>query len=126
DVLIDGSTRSGVGRRFREPAAALLTEDRFDLVRGDGALADDAPAVGLITEVDDGGGDAARRLTAVDDERDAVAELLLHTLRAGALAGTAEIGRGRGDGMSHGFAEGDRNRGGRNPQRDVPSVCGDL
>ena len=50
-----------------------------------------------IAHIDDGGSHFARAWASVHDHADALAELLPHAFRSGALAGPADIGGCRGN-----------------------------
>jgi hypothetical protein len=76
----------------------LALEGERYLVGGNGALTEDHPGVAAAGEVDDGGGGRAGGGTAVDDERDLVAELLPDAVGVGTLREAEEVRGGRGDG----------------------------
>ena len=99
-------------------------EGFLDLVRRDSALAADAPVI--AAEFDDGGWLGAVGAASIEDERDAVAELVEDLLAtfAGGRAGKIRAGAGERsaefrDEIADDFAFGPT-------QRDAPSVGGDF
>src|ERR1035437_9057622 len=79
-----------------------LSEEAGYVFGGNRAFANDAPARGFITEIDDGGRHVPRRIASVNNDVETALELIAHLLRAGALRGAAEV-RGRGgDGNGRG------------------------
>ena len=78
---------------FLSSASCLALQNHDYLVRGYGALAQDHPAARPQREIDDGGGQRAPGGTAVDDQRNAIADLVAHAGRVGALRRALQIGR---------------------------------
>lgn len=70
---------------------------------GDYAFADQGPLVAI--DPDDGGGQDAAGIAGVEDQRQAVAQLLHDLCSAGAGWKAGEIRAGAGDGASDGFDE---------------------
>jgi hypothetical protein len=95
-------------------------------VGGDSSLAEDHPGVAAAGEIDDGGGGGAGCGTAVDDEGDLVAELLLDSAGVGALGMAVEIGRGSGDGQAEAADDGTRDGGFGDAEGEIASVRGDA
>src|SRR4051812_37356434 len=86
-----------VGHPLLFTLGSSLREEVRDLVGGDGALADDAPALVFVAQVNDGGGDVAWRGASIHDDVDASLELVTDLLRARAFGGATEVGRSGGD-----------------------------
>src|ERR1700687_1939418 len=74
-----------------------LGKEAGDFVSGNRAFANDAPARGLVAQIDDGGGHVSRRIAAIDNDIDAALQLVAQLLRAGALRSTAQGCRGSSD-----------------------------
>src|SRR5262250_2647340 len=55
-------------------------------------FAQHTPVSAGVSEIDDGGGDRARRRPAVDDQRNALAQLFLHRVGRRAFSFAADIG----------------------------------
>ena len=70
---------------------------------GDYAFADQCPVVAV--DADDGGGEDAAGVAGIEDQREAIAELLNDLLSAGAGWKAGKIGAGAGDGAADGFDE---------------------
>jgi hypothetical protein len=113
-------------RSYDEIQRALVLQRERDLVRGDGAFAEDHPGVGAAAEVDDGGGDGAGRGAAIDDERDLVAELITDAGSVGAFGKTVQIGGGCGDRKAEFLDDGAADLAFRHAQGDVAGVRGDA
>ena len=77
----------------------------------------------MVGKIDDGGGQGIGRGTAIDNERNAVADLVADTGSVGTFAGVVKIGRGGGDGHAILLDDGARNGGVRDAQGDVAGVC---
>jgi len=95
-----------------------------DFVGGNGALAEYLPAAVAKGEVDDGGGQRAASGSAVDDERDAIADLVADACGMRAFRRALEIGSGSGDGKSEAFDNGTSDGRVRNAESDVAGVGG--
>jgi hypothetical protein len=75
--------------------AGVGVEDGAYVVGGDGTFAADAPV--FAAEFDDGGGQDAVRLTGIEDEREAIAELIEDFFTGGAGGRTGFVGAGAGE-----------------------------
>src|SRR5665213_2867658 len=75
----------------------LRLQRQRDLVCRYRAFADNHPRVWTAAEVDDGRRGGPRRRSAVDDERDLIAELLQYGFGVGAFGSAAEVGGSCGD-----------------------------
>src|SRR5581483_5607880 len=100
----------------------LSLQDHYDFVSWDSTLAENLPAAGTKREVDDGGGQAAAGWPAVDDERDAVADLIAHAAGMRTLAGALQIGRSGRDGQAEAFDDGTGNGRVGHAQCDVARI----
>src|SRR3954470_13614492 len=86
-----------VGHPLLFTLGSSLREEVRDFVGGDGALADDAPALVFVAQVNDGRGDVAWRSASIHDYVDASLELVTNLLRARAFGGATEVSRSGGD-----------------------------
>jgi hypothetical protein len=103
-----------------------MLQGQGDLVRGNGAFAEDHPGVAAAGEIDDGGGGGSGCGTAVNDEGEFVAELLADAGGGDALGQAEEVGRGRGDGQAEAGDDGARNGGFGDAKGEVAGVRGDA
>ena len=111
-------------RRFPGGDLPLMLERQGDLVGRDCAFAEDHPVVAAVLEVDDGGGGGTDGGTAVDDEREFVAELLADAGGGGALGQTKEVGRGCGNGQAEAGDDGAGDGGFGDAEGEVAGVGG--
>ena len=75
----------------------------MDVGFGDFAFADDALLVAV--DADDGGGERAAGVACIENQRDAIAELLHDLVGVGAAWEAGKIRAGAGDGAAGGFDE---------------------
>jgi len=80
------------------PALPLQYHD--DFVGGDCAFSKNLPAPRSQRKVDDGGGEGVAGGASVDDERDAIADLVADAGGVGAFRCTLEVSRCRSDGQA--------------------------
>src|ERR1700722_17948070 len=96
--------RSSQLRRFfwgsRVMRTILSLQGHHDFVRRNSALTQNLPAALAESQIDDRRGLGACRRAAVDDERNALANLVADAARAGALRGALQIGRSGRDGQT--------------------------
>src|SRR6185503_5477121 len=88
-----------------------LREKLGDLLGGNGTFPHDAPTRLFVGEVDDGGSHFTGRSSAIDNDRNAVLQLIADGQRSGALGFTAQVGGGGGDGNLRCLHHRQRNRG---------------
>src|SRR5579864_1497912 len=119
------STRpSAAGEAGSQSSSSSLGEEGGDLLGGNGAFADHAPAPLAVAEIDDGGCNLAGRHSAIDDDGDPVLQLVPHLFGGRALVGPAEIGGGGGDRDTCGLNDGQGDLRRRHAQSDVARVGG--
>lgn len=93
---------------------------------GDGSFAEDHPGTAAAGEIDDGRGNGASGGSAVDDEIEAVAELVEDAFGGGALGLAVEVGGGGGDGVAEGGDDSPGNGGFGDAEGYVAGLGGDA